>query len=103
MIWKLFDADGDGDVDMKDVKKRSSKVASDVRERTISYLTAAFGLVAGLAWNEAIKGFIEAYYPLAQDSVMAKFIYALAVTLVLVIMTSVLLKLSKTTETKKKS
>lgn len=100
MILRVFDADGDGDIDIKDVKQRSSKVASEVREKTISYLTAAFGLVTGLAWNEAIKGFIEAYYPLGQDSVMAKFVYAITVTLVLVVMTSILLKLSKGSQKK---
>jgi ABC-type lipoprotein export system ATPase subunit len=98
MIHKLLDADKDGKIDLKDVKQRSSQVADEIRAKTIGYLTAAFGLVAGLAWNDAIKAFIEAYYPLAQDSVLAKFFYACAITMIVVLMTYALIKLAKNTE-----
>jgi hypothetical protein len=58
-----------------------------VRDQTLSYITAAFGLVAGLAWNEAIKSAIENIFVLNQDSIWAKFIYAAILTLVLVAVT----------------
>ena len=93
-----LDSNGDGKLNMKDVKKSSKAVASDVREKTIGYLTAALGLVAGLAWNDAIKAFIEAYYPLSQDSLAAKFMYAGLVTVIVVVLTAVVVKLAKQKE-----
>lgn len=56
-----------------------------IRERTISYILAAFGLVAGLAWNEAVKSLIEYIFPVAQKTLLAKFVYAVVLTIVLVI------------------
>ena len=101
MINKLLDADGDGHVDVKDLKKQSKTVANEVREKTVTYISAALGLVAGLAWNEAIKAAIEAYFPLGADSVTAKFVYAIAITLLLVVMTTLLVQLAKKTSKEK--
>ncbi|HCP08242.1 MAG TPA: hypothetical protein DIT25_00350 [Candidatus Moranbacteria bacterium] len=53
----------------------------------IGYIAAAFGLVAGLAWNEAVKALIEEFLPRSQNHVAAKFIYAFFITLVLVLVT----------------
>ncbi|MCX6766010.1 MAG: DUF5654 family protein [Candidatus Moranbacteria bacterium] len=64
--------------------KEGKRIRSAVRERTISYILAAFGLVAGLAWNEAIKSFIEYVFPIARNTLLAKFVYAAVLTLVLV-------------------
>lgn len=100
---KLLDTNGDGDVDFLDVKARSAAVANEVREKMVTYITAALGLVVGLAWNEAIKAAIEAYFPLSDDSVTAKFIYALAMTVLLVVMTGVLVKLAKKTSEEKEA
>ena len=58
---------------------------SEVSKRTIGYITAAFGLVAGLAWNDAIRSLIQVVFPTAQDGLVAKFVYALILTLVVVI------------------
>ena len=69
------------------LRRRGGVLVGEVRERTLGYLTAAFGLVAGLAWNEAIKALIEAVYPASRDSVTAKFLYALIVTAVVVAVT----------------
>ncbi|PIQ66910.1 MAG: hypothetical protein COV95_01600 [Candidatus Zambryskibacteria bacterium CG11_big_fil_rev_8_21_14_0_20_40_24] len=49
-------------------------------------MSAAFGLVAGLAWNDAIKEFIEVIFPLSKDTVAVKFLYAVLVTVVVVIL-----------------
>lgn len=54
--------------------------------KTIGYVSAALGLVAGLAWNDAIKSAIEAVFPLGTGSIWAKFIYALLVTVAVVIL-----------------
>jgi len=51
----------------------------------LGYITAGFGLVAGLAWNEAIKSLIEYLFPLNRDTMTAKFVYAFLITIILVI------------------
>lgn len=84
----------------KNKSASDKKVKELVRERTISYIVAAFGLVAGLAWNEAIKSFIEYLFPLAQNTLLAKFIYALALTVVLVFVSVYLARLFKKEENK---
>ena len=66
-----------------------------VRERSLSFLVAAFGLVAGLAWNDAIGALIAHLFPSTGDTVIAKFVYAVAITVVVVLITSSLMGLSK--------
>jgi len=80
---------------IKEIAEEGRRVEKEVRERMITYLTAAFGLVAGLAWNDAIKALIEYLYPLDKNSVPAKFIYAILITLVLVFVTMYLVKVIK--------
>jgi len=58
------------------------KVGKEVKESVVGYITAAFGLVAGLAWNEAIKSFIEFLFPLSKNTLLAKFVYAGILTLI---------------------
>lgn len=53
-----------------------------VKKQVITYLSAGFGLVSGLAWNDAIKGLIDYIFPQEKDSLTAKFLYALIITLV---------------------
>lgn len=79
-------------------KKEAQEVAVKVREKAAGYLLAGFGVVAGLAWNEAVKALIELFWPLDQESLVAKFVYAMAVTLLVVVASMVLLKFSKEKE-----
>jgi len=73
---------------MEKIKKEGDDLKREVRERTASYLTAAFGIVAGLAWNEAVKGLIDSVFPQGDaNSVVAKFAYAILVTIVVVLVT----------------
>lgn len=82
----------------KNVLAKGDKLQKEARKQTITYIVAAFGLVAGLAWNDAIKALIEYWFPLNKDSVSAKFIYALLITVVLVIITMYLARLFKNQE-----
>ena len=86
----------------KTIGKRLSeervKLRKEVRERTFTYLVAAFSLVAGLAWNEAIKSLIDYFLPLSTNTLMAKFIYAVAITIFVVYLTVSLEKLLKREE-----
>lgn len=66
------------------LKEREEVIKREVKEKTIGYILAAFGLVAGLAWNEAIKGFIDAIFPTSGSGLFIKLIYAVVVTLLVV-------------------
>lgn len=68
----------------KTKKEEDQTVASQMRERTVGYITAALGLVAGLAWNDAIRSMIDIVYPMKPNSVIAKFLYAAIITIVVV-------------------
>lgn len=70
-------------------------VKSEVKKQTLGYIVGAFGLVAGLAWNEAIKSLIETIFPLEKNGLIVKFGYAILMTIVLVIMTIYLSRLFK--------
>lgn len=67
----------------------------EVRDKMITYLTAAFGLVVGLAWNDAVKAFIEFVFPIQKDSLWAKFGYAFVLTVVFVLITIYIARLFK--------
>ena len=55
-------------------------------ETTAALITSAFGLVAALAWNEAIKAAIAMWLS-ADDEVIGLVIYALIVTVIAVVAT----------------
>lgn len=58
----------------------------EILEKLSSLITAGFGLVAALAWNEAIKEFISLILP--QPSMLwGKIIYALIITVLVVVIT----------------
>ena len=68
----------------KMVGKDVNAMHKAAREKVWGYIAAALGLVAGLAWNDAIKGLIEHYFPIQRDSVWAKVWYAIVITGVIV-------------------
>jgi hypothetical protein len=72
-----------------------AKVRSEVRNRTVKYIVAALGLVAGLAWNDTIKSCIEYFFPQDQNSLKAKLTYAISITLIVVILSFYLSQLEK--------
>ncbi|MCX6788597.1 MAG: DUF5654 family protein [bacterium] len=59
------------------------------RNQAITMVITSFSFVAGLAWNEAIKSFIEFFFP-SEGGRFAKLIYALLVTLIVVLVSYVL-------------
>lgn len=73
------------------IKEEKEKISKEVKEKTIGYILAALGLVAGLAWNDAIKGLIDAIFP-KSDGVFIKFVYAIIVTVFIVIVTVYIIK-----------
>lgn len=57
-----------------------------VVDKMSALITAAFGLVAALAWNEAIKAIFKEVFGSA-DSIAPLLAYAITVTIVAVILT----------------
>ncbi|MCQ2056243.1 MAG: DUF5654 family protein [archaeon] len=55
-------------------------------ETVSTLVTAAFGLVAALAWNETIKTAIEQVFT-TKEGIVGKFIYAFSVTIIAVVAT----------------
>lgn len=78
---------------MEILKKESANLQKEFQEKTYGYIMAALGLVAGLAWNEAIKGLIETIYPASGSGLWLKFVYAVAVTTFLVVFSLILAKI----------
>lgn len=64
---------------------RSLKEEVLAQIRTLA--TAGFGFVAALAWNEAIQALFRSLLP-SRSGLVAKFAYAIVVTVVVVIITT---------------
>ena len=79
------------------IKTRTKELQKEIRKSTVSYISAALGLVAGLAWNDAVRSLIEYVYPRGANTLLAKFIYAAIVTVIVV---AVSIQLSKLLEEK---
>jgi Family of unknown function (DUF5654) len=61
-------------------------LTSEVLEKIVQLMTAAFGLVAALAWNTAIQELFTLIFGDA-GNLAAKFLYAILVTVIVVIVT----------------
>jgi len=66
------------------LKGEAERVKREAKKQTAGYLISAFGIVAGLAWNDAVKTLIEYFYPASQNTLLAKFLYAVVITAVVV-------------------
>lgn len=69
------------------IPKRIGKARSAVLEQLTTLVTAAFGLVAALAWNDAISTIFATYIDKPGNSVVAAVTYALSVTIIAVLVT----------------
>jgi len=74
--------------------EEQERIAKEIKEKTIGYIITALGIVAGLAWNDAIKTTIEYVFPLDSNSVVAKILYALLVTILIVLVSVYLMRIS---------
>ena len=61
-------------------------MSSEVLDKLVELITAAFGLVAALAWNTAIQELFTVIFPEAGD-LIAKFLYVVVVTVIIVFVT----------------
>ncbi|OIO48798.1 MAG: hypothetical protein AUJ39_02100 [Parcubacteria group bacterium CG1_02_42_13] len=74
------------------MKKEGEEIKKELQHRMTGYIVGALGLVAGLAWNDAIKALIEYLFPLAKNTLLAKFIYAILMTFIIGIVASYLIR-----------
>ncbi len=80
---------------LQKIKFEQEKIRQEFRERTISYVAGALSVVAGLAWNNAVNAAIEYIFPWKTGGILAKIFYAIIITLVVVVITVNLMRLSK--------
>ncbi len=76
-----------------DMKQDSERVAKEVRQKVAGYLAGGLGLVAGLAWNDAVISLINYLFPIEKNTLLAKFIYAIGITIVVVVVTIYIMRL----------
>jgi hypothetical protein len=72
---------------------------TEVKEKVVGYVIAAFSLVGALAWNDAVRALIDTLYEADKNSVTAKFIYAIIIS-VLVVLVSIYLTRMTSSDTK---
>lgn len=84
------------------IKESSSELEHAIREKTVGYIVAGFSVVAGLAWNDAIKAFIDRFFPDPGNGLKAKFLYAIFITTVVVFISIYLMKLFRIEKKEKK-
>jgi len=68
------------------MSSKSDEFKVQLLETFASLITAAFGLVAALAWNEAIKQAVAAVFG-TEDDLLGLTVYAIIVTVIAVVMT----------------
>ncbi len=74
--------------------KKKRGLQGSFLKKTSTLMIAAFGFVAALAWNDAIQSLFKTFIG-EINQIWAKFIYALIITLVVVIVVSKIEKYSK--------
>lgn len=75
---------------MKSKKKPVKHLTHAVAAQVVTLISTSFGLVAALAWNEAIKEYVNEFikpYFAKGSGVISLFIYATAITIITVLIT----------------
>jgi len=78
----------------KKVIRKARKTSVAVQKKSITLILGGFGLVAALAWNEAIKSLFETLFK-NKGTLIGKFSYATIVTLIVVIVSVQMQKLAR--------
>jgi hypothetical protein len=82
---------------MAEKKKKDKKLHVEVVNQMLTLSTSAFGLVAALAWNSVIQEFVNSYVKKwlpSGSGIISLLIYAVIVTLLAVLVTIQLSRLS---------
>ncbi len=71
------------------MKETVGDVKNQVLTTIATLMTTAFGLIAALAWNEAIKAIILQFFP-KEGGITGLLIYAILITIIAVIATIII-------------
>ena len=73
----------------KDGEPSKRSLKKELTEQMLSLLTSGFGVVAALAWNDAIQSFVKEYIEpsIPGSGLISKFIYATLITVLIVFTT----------------
>jgi len=87
---------------MRKPKSRQNKkiLHLEILDQTTKLATAGLGLVAALAWNDAIKSVFQYFAPGPGGNVLALFGYAVVITVIVVLITVQLGRLVSTAKGK---
>ncbi len=89
---------------MAKITKKETSFRRELVGQLVTLATSGFGLVTALAWNETVQAFvkeyIEKYYP-DGSGVLSKFLYALFITFLAVLITYQLSRLASKLGVKK--
>jgi uncharacterized membrane protein YjjP (DUF1212 family) len=83
------------------LEDEKNRVERDLRKITAGYIIAAFGFVAGLAWRDVSMALVEYLFPMSKDTILAKFIYAILVSIALAFATIYVVRFIGKTKKKK--
>lgn len=65
--------------------QNNKSLREEVLDQMRTLMAAGFGFVAALAWNEAIQALLKAILPRSGSGLAGKFVYAILVTVVFVV------------------
>lgn len=68
------------------------KLKKEFKSRAYGYIVGGFGFVAALAWNDAIIALINEFFPKTSNTLIAKFVYAIIITIVVVVVATNLMR-----------
>lgn len=71
-----------------------NKFKKETKEKIVTLILGGFGLVASLAWNDAIQTFFNTFFPKSQGFI-GKLLYAIVVTSIVVFISLYLAKISE--------
>lgn len=72
----------------------TKEIKQQIKHKTIEYIGTALGLVAALAWNDAIKSIID-YFFITGNGVIAKLVYAILISVLVITVTYYLVQIEK--------
>ena len=86
---------------IRTLEDEKNRVERDLRKITAGYIIAAFGFVAGLAWRDVSIALVEYLFPMSKDTILAKFIYAIVISIALAFVSIYVMRFIGKTKKKK--